>query len=70
MSTEFDFQFYRFVDLKSMNLVTCRTQLMRLQRNEGFPRPIKINKRDARFPKSEVDDWIRGRFALRARQYD
>jgi predicted DNA-binding transcriptional regulator AlpA len=62
---DYDFLFYRFADLKAMNLVTCREQLMRLQRNERFPKPIKINKRDARFPKKEVDDWIKGRFRLR-----
>jgi len=51
---------YRFSDLKRMRIVNDRTQLHRLQRQRGFPRPIKLF-RSAWWPKEEVEAWIAAR---------
>jgi predicted DNA-binding transcriptional regulator AlpA len=39
-----------------------------LQRDQGFPRPTKINICDARFSKQEVAGWMQSRLALRDRK--
>jgi hypothetical protein len=56
---------YRFEDLKKLRIVKNRTDLNRKQHELGFPKPIKIGKSQAWFPKSEVHAWIRQRAALR-----
>jgi predicted DNA-binding transcriptional regulator AlpA len=56
---------YRFNDLLKSRIVSSRSDLLRKQRELGFPRPIKTGDRSAWWPADEVHTWLQGRIALR-----
>jgi hypothetical protein len=58
---------YRFKDLLRERIVSSRGNLNYLQRELGFPRPIKTGLSAAWYPKSEVHAWLAQRAALRDR---
>ena len=45
---------YRFSDLVDAGILKSRTDLARKQKKSGFPMPVKLGKRQAWFPKAEV----------------
>jgi len=53
--------FYSFSDLKAERIVSDRSDLHRKQRRYGFPQPIKLGERQARFPRAAVLRWLRQR---------
>jgi predicted DNA-binding transcriptional regulator AlpA len=56
---------YRYQDLRELRIVSSRSDLHGKQKLHGFPRPVKLAKTTAWFPKSEVHSWLRQRAALR-----
>ena len=56
--------FYSFHDLKTERIVVDRSDLHRKQRRYGFPKPVKLGLRQARFPKAAVLRWLRQRAEL------
>lgn len=65
MTDPLDLSGYSFAELRRLGYVRSRPDLMRKQRELDFPKPVKISARQALFLKSEVDEWMRGRIALR-----
>lgn len=55
------YKFWSYDDLVERGLVTSRTDLFRKQRDHGFPRPIKLTNRTARWRVIDVMDWVDGR---------
>jgi predicted DNA-binding transcriptional regulator AlpA len=56
--------FYSFDDLEAERIVHDRSDLHRKQRRYGFPQPVKLGDRQARFPKRAVWRWLRERKEL------
>ena len=56
---------YRFEDLVDAGILKSRTDLARKQKETGFPMPVKLGKRQAWFPRAEVQNWLRKRIAER-----
>jgi hypothetical protein len=58
--------FYSFNDLKAERIVGDRSDLHRKQQRYGFPKPVKLGLRQARFPKEAVHRWLKERAAITA----
>jgi predicted DNA-binding transcriptional regulator AlpA len=56
---------YRYNDLLNSRIISSRSDLLRKQRDLGFPRPVKTGDRAAWWPANEVHVWLRGRIAMR-----
>ena len=56
---------YRFEDLRAAGILKSRTDLARKQKDHGFPLPVKLGKRQAWFPRAEVQLWLNQRIAER-----
>jgi len=54
-----------FDDLVASGYVRNRVTLGRRMRKDGFPRPIKVGRRNVAWLKSEIDAWEAERIAER-----
>ena len=63
--TDDDIGGYRYSDLEAAGIIKSRQDLTRKQREHGFPLSVKLGKRQAWFPRAEVQSWIKKRIELR-----
>jgi predicted DNA-binding transcriptional regulator AlpA len=58
---EMKVQYLRYKDIKDMGLVNNRTTLSRWVKYNGFPKPNKLSKNCAVYPRDKVIAWVESR---------